>query len=167
MIISDLQTYKEESQAFHPLISYAVRWLSENNLYETDAGRYDILKNGDMFCMIQEVITEPFNTRRPESHFEYLDVQLVIHGRESIGVARKSKLNIPEEYRPDHDVVFYNEIDNESVFILSEGMFAVFLPSDIHRPCCEVGKPAKIKKAIIKIRMELFNRSPGSKLHQG
>lgn len=158
MIISDIQSWKKESEAYHPLISYAIQWLADRNLSCTEAGKYEILSDNRMFCMIQEQETEPVSDRKPESHFKYVDVQFLIQGKENIGVARSSPLNIRGVHRPEHDIVFYNHVVNESIITLTEGMFAVFFPDDVHRPCCEVNNPARIRKAVIKISLDLLKK---------
>ncbi|GAB7196752.1 hypothetical protein OS11_30260 [Dickeya oryzae] len=69
-------------------------------------GKYDIIP-GKMFCLLQEFTTEPAADRLAESHFQYVDIQYLLQGEETIGVARGSSRNsVIEDKREQHDIVF-------------------------------------------------------------
>jgi len=36
---------------------------------------------------------------------------------------------------------------------LEAGMFAIFFPQDIHRPCMQIDGPEKVKKVVIKVKL--------------
>jgi YhcH/YjgK/YiaL family protein len=39
---------------------------------------------------------------------------------------------------------------------MNPGDFAIFFPSDVHRPACEVSGPETIRKVVVKVRFALF-----------
>lgn len=158
MIICDLNDWQRERDVYHPVINDALQWLAEQDLTTLAAGKHDMLPDNQMFCLIQQPETGPVVERRPESHYNYVDIQFLISGAEKIGVARLHPDNIIAESKPEHDIVFYQQVVNESVVSFRPGMFAVFFPHDIHRPCCQDGEAAQIRKAVVKINLSLFAR---------
>lgn len=57
----------------------------------------------------------------------------------------------------EKDVAFYAiPPERESSLLMQPGMFAVFFPHDIHRPCCQTTRPAKVKKVVVKIHRSLW-----------
>ncbi|WP_442798904.1 YhcH/YjgK/YiaL family protein [Pantoea vagans] len=157
MIVCDRHDWDRERHAFHPVIDQAISWIAGTDFSQLDTGKYEILPDNKMFCLVQEMMTEPASARRAESHFSYIDIQYLLAGTENIGVARAHPdQKITEDFAEQRDVVFYQTILNESVITLLPGMFALFFPHDIHRPCCAPGEPATIRKAVIKIHRDLF-----------
>lgn len=157
MIVCDCHDWNRERHAFHPVIDQAIRWITDTDFSQLDTGKYAILPEDKMFCLVQEMMTEPASARRAESHFSYIDIQFLLAGSENIGVARAHPdQRVTEDFAQQRDVVFYQKTLNESVITLLPGMFAIFFPYDIHRPCCAPGEPAIIRKAVIKIHRDLF-----------
>lgn len=156
MIICDQQDWAQEKYALHPIIHQAIDYISTTDFAVMATGKYDIIP-GKMFCLLQEFTTEPAADRLAESHFQYVDIQYLLQGEETIGVARGSRRNtVIEDKREQHDIVFYRETQNENFISLTPGMFAIFFPEDLHRPCCQSNGPSFIRKAVIKIHISLF-----------
>jgi YhcH/YjgK/YiaL family protein len=158
MIVCDSKGWEKEKYAFHPIIDQAIRWIDSTDFTCLEPGKYDLIPNGKMFCLLQEMNTEPVIIRRAESHFDYIDIQYLLAGEENIGVARSHPDNVPGEQHPQHDIVFYTQVINESMITLTPGMFALFFPQDIHRPCCDSHGTSYLRKAVIKIHRSLFER---------
>ncbi|WP_394549960.1 YhcH/YjgK/YiaL family protein [Pantoea sp. SGAir0180] len=157
MIVCDLHDWARERHAFHPIVDQAIRWITDNDLSQMATGKYAILPDDQMFCLLQEMETEPASVRRAESHFRYVDIQYLLAGCETIGVARAHPdLVIAEDRREEHDVVFYQGITDESRITLTPGQFALFFPHDLHRPGCAAPRAQAIRKAVIKIHLDLF-----------
>ncbi|WP_192456518.1 YhcH/YjgK/YiaL family protein [Musicola keenii] len=156
MIICDQQDWSREKYALHPIIHQAIHYISTTDFTTMETGKYDIIP-GKMFCLLQEFTTEPVENRLAESHFQFVDIQYLLQGEETIGVARGSRNNtIIDDKKETNDIVFYRDIQNESLITLIPGMFAVFFPEDLHRPCCQCREPSFIRKAVIKIHISLF-----------
>lgn len=156
MIICDRRDWPREKHAFHPIIHQALDYISATDFSALAPGKYDIIP-GKMFCLLQEMNTEPAEKRRAESHFQFVDIQYLLQGEETIGVARGSAENtIVEDLREKHDIVFYHPPRDEFFISLLPDMFAVFFPEDLHRPCCQSRGESFIRKAVIKIHISLF-----------
>ena len=56
-----------------------------------------------------------------------------------------------EEYNENNDCVFFKE---ETSFIkMTDGMFAVLFPEDLHMPGVKANGKSKVKKIVIKVRV--------------
>jgi biofilm protein TabA len=118
------------------------------------AGRYDI--DGDrLFALVQELDTAPTATRRFEAHARYLDVQYVVGGCEGIGyLPGNVGPRLVEDRLASHDIAFYDCDVPACELVLRPGMFAVFAPGELHRPCCAVGEPGTVRKVVLKLRLQ-------------
>jgi len=150
----------EEFPYYPEPIRRALDYLRKTDLAGMKAGSYE-LEGKDLFVLIQEYETGAPDTRKPEAHEQYIDIQYIISGKERIGAAvAGSSSRITEDLRPETDLLFYRAPEGESWVELAPGGFAVFFPSDIHRPCCQSGSPGPVRKAVVKIRYSLL--TPGS-----
>lgn len=157
MIVGDLAKWEQEKRAFHPAIAKGIEFLRSNDLAALEAGKYEVQGN-DLFVMIQETMTEAKELRKPESHAKYIDIQYLIAGAgEIIGVARQSDANVISlNDLETKDIAFYSHVADEFDICLRPGMFAVFFPDDVHRPCVSAGADGPIKKAVVKINKALL-----------
>ncbi len=84
-----------------------------------------------------------------EVHDKYIDIQIVLSGRETFGwAARPALVSARGEFDTQKDIQFFD--DSPSLrFTLGAGEFAVFFPSDAHAPLIGRGR---VRKCIIKVR---------------
>ena len=157
MIVSDIQHWDQEKQYYPRVLNQAIEYIKSQDLSALPAGKYPI--EGDlMFALIQEPLTG--HTPYLEAHETYIDLQYLIAGEERIGVYRPLKvLEVIGNSLATKDVILYKHDEKETDIILQPGMFAVFFPSDLHRPCCNVGEEMKIKKVVVKIHKQLLERT--------
>lgn len=157
MIVCCLRDWEREKFAFHPIINKGIEYITQTDFTTLTPGKFDIIPD-KMFCLLQEMNTVPAHEMRAESHFRFADIQFLLQGEETIGVARgAAEHEVAEDRAQKHDIVFYQETNNESLIRLEPGMFAVFFPQDLHRPCCNTRSQSFIRKAVIKIHLSLFN----------
>lgn len=156
MIISDLKHWRQEAGWVTPSLRKALEWLEQQISTDTPAGRYDI--DGDrMYVLVQELTTEPAVERLAEAHRKYIDIQLLLSGKELIRAARDSdSAEIIADELLERDKLSYRDVEHESDIVLLPGMFAVFFPADIHRPCCNAERSMFIRKAVVKIDVSLL-----------
>lgn len=158
MIVADLASWSKEEHVYSKALAKGMAFLQSSNLLELEEGRYEI--DGDkLFAMVSEPESEPKHDRKPEAHDRYIDIQYLAAGEgEIIGVSRRTPDSVPsEDYLGSRDIAFYSDVKDETDVLLRPGMFAVFFPSDIHRPLCAVGdKGSKLKKVVVKIAVDLL-----------
>jgi len=134
----------------------AVGHLKQTNFLALPAGNYD-LQGKDIYVQVIDMTTKPFSETRPEVHRQYVDVQFLVRGREKIGVASDTGKNaVAEDLLAERDLLFYAGMENESTLTMTPGSFAVFLPSDVHRPACAFDQPEAIRKVVVKVRVSLL-----------
>lgn len=158
MMICDLKDWAQEKHAFHPVIHQAIAFIQHTDFSGLQPGKIEIIP-GKMFCLLQEMVTVPAEQMRAESHFDFVDIQYLLQGEETIGVARRRGDEVIVEQRLPHDIVFYRQTYNEIPVALLPGMFAVLFPHDLHRPCCQSHGESLIRKAVIKIHLSLFTEA--------
>jgi len=131
-------------------IQKSFNYIKQTDLKKLKSGRYDI--DGDkIFALISEYQTKAESDGKLEAHKKYIDVQFVIEGEELMGYSPLGDQSILEPYKEENDIIFYK---GEKVFIkVTEGMFAIFFPEDMHMPGIEVGESSAVKKLVIKVRV--------------
>ena len=111
------------------------------------------LDGRNRFVMLQSYETEAFSGHRYESHKNYLDIQYVLEGSETMRVADITGLVVSQDYNPDKDIMFYDGKDEGVDVVLKPGDFVVLYPQDGHMPKLAAGSPGVIKKAVAKIKL--------------
>ncbi len=147
----------ESSFAWLPKpLKAAVEHLQQTDFAALPAGNYD-LQGKDIYVQVIDMTTKPFAETRAEVHRQYIDVQFLVHGREKIGVASETGNNVvAEDLLAERDLLFYAGMENESTLTMTPGSFAVFLPTDVHRPACAFDQPEAIRKVVVKVRVSLL-----------
>lgn len=139
----------------------ALRHLQETDFEALPAGNYE-LQGKDIYVQVIDMPTRPWSAGRPEVHRQYIDVQFLCRGRENIGVAIDTGRNtVADDFLAERDLLFYAGVENESTLCMLPGSFAIFFPSDVHRPGCQVDEPAPIRKVVIKVRLSLLGLGGG------
>jgi len=125
-------------------------FLKNTDLENLEIGRYEI-DGKNVFALVSEYESKKHEDCRLEAHQKYADIQYLVSGREAIGFAPLGGQTITSEYNPDKDIVFFSGETTQQ--ILEAGMFAVFFPQDVHRPCMQINGPEKVKKVVVKVRI--------------
>lgn len=135
-------------------IAAGLALLKENSVRQSLPGRYEI-DGEDLFYIVDEYQSKPFEESRPEIHRKYLDIQYIVSGTECIGYATPNGLQEEQPYDSCRDIAFYKYCPQMSRIILSAGMFAIFWPNEVHMPGRSAGSARQwIKKIVVKVRME-------------
>jgi len=155
MIYSNIHTWKKEEQIYSERLHKALTFL-ENMDPSTVQDEKFVIEEGNIFGFVTTVNTEDVASRRPETHAKHIDIQFLIEGREKMGYIRKnSQLNIASDELEEKDNCFYDgNIEGEVFLDLKPGDFVVFFPEDVHRPGCVAGENTKIRKSVIKIKVD-------------
>jgi YhcH/YjgK/YiaL family protein len=125
-------------------------------------GSYE-LQGKDIYIQVMDATTKERAKTRPEVHRKYIDVQFIWRGRERIGVVTDDGCNeVAEDLLAERDILFYRTVVKEAVLELHPGDFAVFFPSDVHRPLCQVNGPEAVRKVVAKVAIALLS-SPSTK----
>ncbi|BBH23740.1 hypothetical protein Back11_50850 [Paenibacillus baekrokdamisoli] len=158
MIYSDLTNWQKERLTFPEPVRRALDRLQQTDLDVLPAGRHDFGEQG-MFLLINEVTTQDKSKVRPETHKLHTDIQLVLTGQERMCVAKISEDQAITDNRYEtQDIAFYEHIHNENQIDMVPGDFIVLFPTDIHRPNCSITEDLPLRKAVVKIHQDLFEK---------
>jgi YhcH/YjgK/YiaL family protein len=125
----------------------AFAFLKTQNLDSLKPGKYPIL--GDqVFASVTEAPSNKKEDVKWESHKNYVDLQYIIKGQETIGVADTSKLTITKPYTTD--AINYQGEGN--YYTAGQGKFFLFFPNNGHRPTILIDEYPVVKKIVIKIQ---------------
>lgn len=125
-------------------------FLKNTNLSALEVGKYEI-DGKNVFALVSEYDSKAHQDCRLEAHRVYADIQYIVSGREAIGFASLNGQTVTAEYLPEKDIVFF--LGETTQLIVEAGMFAVFYPQDVHRPCMQIDGPEKVKKVVVKVKI--------------
>lgn len=127
----------------------AAEFLSREDLMSIELGRYDITPGGS-YANVQEYETK--DSSKYEAHREYIDIQVVLSGREQIFVSRLEDLSgCVREYDPSADIEFFATASDSHSVLADPAHWVVLFPSDGHMPCMTLEEPSSIRKIVVKI----------------
>lgn len=104
-----------------------------------------------MFAMEQAYLTKAPCEGRWESHLKYIDIQVIVEGREYIGVTDIAKLSLAEDLTPDKDLLFYAPLTLAGSLLLGAGEAAILYPPDGHLPGLIAGERVLVRKSVVKV----------------
>jgi len=128
-------------------IAKAFAFIKETDLANLAEGKY-IIDGDSIYASVMEYNSKDPKDAKLESHVKYIDVQYIISGEELMGYTTLNEQKVIE-INNEKDCIFY---EGEVSYVkVSAGMFAVFFPSDLHKPSISVQQTSKVKKVVIKI----------------
>ena len=144
--LKDLKRYK----GIHPNIDEAIEYVISNNLLELPKGKTIVSEN--VFVNRDTYIANPLEKCFFENHENYLDLQIVLKGKELFGYTDISNpsLEVTVPYNPEKDVTKYSAT-KDTVFITLEEGFALVFNEDIHLAKAKVDDEL-VEKAVVKIK---------------
>jgi YhcH/YjgK/YiaL family protein len=144
---TDLPLYKKLS----PDLAIAIDYILVTDFSRLGPGRYEVVGES-VFAIVNEYVTKPAVECEPESHREYIDIQVMLEGSEKFGYAPLLDNQPSTGFLPDNDVAFYT-LTGLDYITLYPGRFIVFFPSDIHQPELFTDRPQPVKKLVMKVRV--------------
>ncbi|QJQ07348.1 DUF386 domain-containing protein [Undibacterium piscinae] len=139
------------------VLEKGLAYLRATDFSQMAAGKYPIAGE-NMFALVQDPLTQAWDTGLPEFHARYLDIQYLLEGEEAIGYA-PADASLPRitDHLAERDIAFVAQQAHETRLLMRPGMYAIFFPGELHRPCRAAGLPMQIKKVVIKISAELLS----------
>lgn len=104
-----------------------------------------------VFALEQAYQAKPPAEGKWEGHERMIDVQVVVSGRELMGVIEVSGLKLTEDYRAERDLMFFAPAEGGSILKVGPGGVAVFFPEDAHMPSLADGAPEVVRKTVVKV----------------
>lgn len=144
--LDKLEEYISEESGLSAVVSF----LKENDLIALSVGRHEI--NGKfLYVNIDEYDTQLFKDRNYEIHQQYIDVQCILDGQESIYIEKGINLEEKVSYDAEKDIVFLQDGMDAVEVKMHANDFLVIYPEEAHKPCVQLEQPCHVKKAVFKI----------------
>lgn len=144
--INNCKTYYGMHKNFEKAFDFIKKVMDEN----LPAGKYE-LDGKDLFASVQEYDTKLVS--KSETHKNYIDIQVVVSGKEIIKSLDIAKATPNTEYNAEKDVTFYESSDAANAIVLTDGEYMILFPHDVHEPGLCVGAPSPVKKIVVKVKI--------------
>ena len=146
--LKDIKRYKGLSKNIDTAIDYVLT----HDLLALPKGKTSIDGNA-VYVNRDTYVARPLEECFFENHEHYLDLQIVLKGKESFGYTDLSNpsLVVTTPYNQEKDVTKYAATNDTVYFVLEEG-FALVYPEDVHLAKAKVDDHL-VEKAVIKIRI--------------
>ena len=132
-------------------IDTAIDYILNNDLMALPKGK-TIVDGDNVFINRDTYVANPIEKCFFENHEHYLDLQIVLKGKELFGYTDISNpsIQVTTPYNTEKDVTKYSATENTVFFVLEEG-FALVFNEDIHLAKAKVNEEL-VEKAVVKIR---------------
>ena len=112
-------------------------------------GKYEL--EGGAYVSVQEYTTKARSEAKYEAHKKFIDIQLILSGRELIAVTPIEKMKIKDEYNEAKDVMFFQHNDECTDYVLEAGDFLILYPQDVNMPGVCVNERSLVRKIVVKV----------------
>lgn len=134
-------------------LDFAIDYIVGANLNNIPYGIHYI--NGENFYINRmKYVAKNWNDCFFESHDNYLDIHIVLDGKEFIGYTSIDDLSLmeSEKYNPNNDLhKYYKEVVNPQLCRLEKDNFAIMFPEDAHLSQLMINDEP-VEKIIFKIK---------------
>ena len=128
-------------------IETALDFLQDTDFVNISPGKYQF--DDEIFYIIAEYKSKPFEEAKFEAHRKYIDLQYVVSGREAIGYRHISLLEEIVPYNEEKDIILY--AGDPDMIKLEAGNFMLLFPEDGHKPGVSIVGSEAVKKVVVKI----------------
>ncbi len=107
--------------------------------------------SGGNRILVQEGTTGAFDSKLSEAHRQYLDVQYIVEGEETVGWAPLEAMTLSGEFNVEKDIGRY---DGPMDYMrIGQGYCYVVFPEDAHKPGVHLDEPHAFKKLVLKLKV--------------
>ncbi|MBE6369644.1 MAG: DUF386 domain-containing protein [Lentisphaerae bacterium] len=124
---------------------------------DIEDGKHVLIENL-IYANVQSYNPKPLAEGLVEYHQEFVDLQTLLSGVETIYYCPTAMLTEHTPYNADGDYGLYNfDADSATACKMEPGNFAIFFPGEGHMPCIACSDhPAPVKKVVLKLHKSLF-----------
>ncbi len=107
------------------------------------------------YANIETYTTKSLNNAKFEAHKNYIDIQILLSGKEDIYYRDVSGMIEFEPYNENKDIVFFKEnLEGNNYVTLDSTNFVMIFPHEAHAPqVAYENSPQQVKKVVVKIRI--------------
>jgi len=132
--------------SLHPLFPPAIAFIHSTDLNALAVGIHPIIED-QLFVIVEEAQGRSRAEAQLECHRRYIDIQLVLEGRDEMGWKPLADCHQPvSDYSAERDIQFFSDAADAWIST-PENAYCIFFPQDAHAPLVSTGK---IRKLIFK-----------------
>ena len=146
--LKNCELYYPLHRNFEKAFDFIKRAVAEN----LPVGKYEI-EGKDLYASISEYTAKASQDGKFEGHREYIDIQFIVSGTETMELVDITRATPNTEYNEVKDVEFYANEENATVALVTAGDYGIFYPSDIHKPGIMYKTPSAVKKIVVKVKL--------------
>lgn len=148
-MIFDTTPHIEQYKNVHQRVYKALTVLRNTDFSALEDGRHEV-DGDDIYFMLQSYDTRT-ESKVAEAHKNYIDIQMILDGREKMGIAPLESMEREVEANPDSDFWLY---EGDMQYIkLTPSAFVVLFPEDAHAPGLAVDESEHVRKCVFKVRL--------------
>ncbi len=148
----NLGRYAALFRGFDPARLFA--WLETCG--DLEAGTRVDFAGEQVFAAVNKLDTVPTGNARWETHREYVDLQYIVDGGETIEWAPATALSADGDYDAPRDVQFYGPSAAHVTLPMVPGKFVFLWPADAHKPGVADGAHGFVHKIVVKVHISLL-----------
>lgn len=130
-----------------PNFSTAFTWLQSIDPMALTDGRHEI-DGTRVFALAQRNLAKDYGDTKWEAHKNYADIQYIVQGQERMEWQSLDRSTLGD-YNPEKDFQALDAVAG-GVLTLGAGQFAIFMPTDSHRPAIKTGS-GDLYKIVVKV----------------
>lgn len=148
-MIIDTLSHLDRYLGLHPNLDVAIAYLQSHDIAVLPIGRTQV-SGEKVFINVMDAELRSSEDASFEYHRRYADLQLDLSGSEECGWTVVNELK--NSFDAAGDIGFIDGEEQGSA-VLGDGRFVIFLPGELHKPCCQHGDCTAVRKAVVKIDM--------------
>ncbi len=148
MILDQLSS-SQRYETLGPRFALAFQWLRSVDPARLPDGKVPLADG--VFVLVQRGLTKPLDQVKWEAHREWADIQYVAAGSEAMWWEALEKTP-PGAYDPEKDILPLST-DTWTALEVPVGRFAVFFPTDAHRPGIAIPGADPVVKLVVKVKL--------------
>lgn len=161
-MITDTLANLPRYRGLHPYLDLVMDELERMDLHSLPDGRHQIMEDIAHVNLSTHALGQGGMW---EAHQEYIDLQLVLEGEETLRYIPLDALADCSGYDCDQDIILSRDPQPGSQLTLTAGMFALLYPGEAHQAGIGQGR---LRKAVFKIKATAVHPKQQSPLnHQG
>lgn len=135
-----------------PDIYEGLKFLQQVNP-DIAVGTYQL--SSSVKAIVSEYTTKEVNENGYEAHWQNIDIQFLLKGKEQIACLPVEELSETKPYNEETDAAFFKAVSDfrPSTLDLRPGYFAIFFPQDGHMPQLCLNEPEMVKKVVVKVKL--------------
>jgi YhcH/YjgK/YiaL family protein len=135
-------------------IDTAIDFILNNDLLALPKGK-TVVDGDNVYINRDTYVAKPYDECFFENHENYIDIQIVLKGKERIGYTHISNptLKVTTPYNDVKDVTKYNNDPEGAIYFDVEEGFVLVYTEDAHLAKCDVDGNT-VEKAVVKVKIE-------------